>query len=1176
MYLQDLQLNRFGILNDLSLGHLSSGITVYWGPNGCGKTTVVQFLRGLLFGFQQTGSFSNAEVSEGGLVRFRSSGGDRILNRSRHVGGGESLRVTDAVDNQHLVQQNNHLPSWVTSNVFNEIFSVGYEEADRFDLLTRLCLESGVGTMSLESEIRSTEMALQQALRERDGHAVQPGILQRITELRRRQSTLQDELGRLRRPAADLPERIQQLVRDIEEITASIDRIDVRLAELDCEIERLEKLLIELRRRNTLPLDRAAIEARIRTLTNRLDRWKAIRENIARETDTTQFGSESDLRPHDSLLSVRALVARLEDRVQNLATRSADGQWTDGDWKRESNVIRQLQSETATLCRYLSQHEHAVALHEDSLEQLFAERSLTNAAQMEMLIQERIASLQAELHRSDDVLQEACIPASPDPCRHSLHQDAWSSPHAYGSRLRSESDVEAELSRLRSERTRLVAERGQHEENRHAKRALLERLRQELAAAATLEQIDELRARICEIDAQIELLEDRRRQLDHTEVSLREVIERLKARCQPRVLELASEYIRRLTDGECTQFLTSPPVSHPGTTSQAGVSGAIQILVAMADRARPLGISQLSRGTRHQVALALRLALIKVRAETNSHVPLILDDVFITSDDERAEAVVQLLTEFAAAGQQIVFFTCQKDVRDLFIRFDADVRTFGNRYVAPEPQPVLKAYVEEARPVMIQQVVEPPVVVPAPPVLPPAAAIVQPPVVQPPLEKSMDAAGSTNWLFYLEVDHEVDDLAGITLAELEALRAARILVVDDLLQRTVSQLDDQVRAAGYLMPVERLRSLRGQAELTCRVPMLRRSDAALLFAAGIRAVDDLKGMRPDSVYERIVAFQRTEEGSRYRRTGRLIDRQQAINWARWGQHARSLTEARAQRSRFSTRTATRVRSESEGGDQTSRIARRERIRQSVSTSRRRPLSGVSSDAGQRRARRLARRRRLAAKTRAMRPGHVNNGVELRSAGGNNGNGSSHLRTVRDPDFARAVGSGADATARTLTPVVTERPALTAQVAGKELRFYLSRSSDVEAAPSIGPKTAETLYSLGVRTVDDLLTISADTLADQMNHRRITSDVIQQWQAQARLMCQVPELRGHDVQILVACGIETPEDLAHRKPTELLAIVGPFSDTREGERIIRNGRKPDLAEVTDWISWASQARSFRAA
>ena len=285
---------------------------------------------------------------------------------------------------------------------------------------------------------------------------------------------------------------------------------------------------------------------------------------------------------------MRALVARLEDRVQDLAARSHDGQWTDADWKRETSVIRQLQSETATLCRYLSQHEHAVALHEESLEQLFAERSLTNASQMEMLIQERIASLRAELHRSDDVLCDSSIPASPDPCRHVLHQDAWSSPHAYGTRLRTEDDVEAELSQLRAERTRLVAERGQHEETRYTKRALLERLRQELAAAATLEQVDQLRAQIAEAESQIELLEDRKRQLDHTEINLREVIERLKARCQPRVLEVASEYIRRLTDGECTQFLVAAPpqapiAANPLRTISPGISHASRISVPAVD-----------------------------------------------------------------------------------------------------------------------------------------------------------------------------------------------------------------------------------------------------------------------------------------------------------------------------------------------------------------------------------------------------------------------------------------------------------------------------------------------------------------------------------------------------------------------------------------------------------------
>ncbi|MBC7966540.1 MAG: DUF4332 domain-containing protein, partial [Fuerstia sp.] len=64
--------------------------------------------------------------------------------------------------------------------------------------------------------------------------------------------------------------------------------------------------------------------------------------------------------------------------------------------------------------------------------------------------------------------------------------------------------------------------------------------------------------------------------------------------------------------------------------------------------------------------------------------------------------------------------------------------------------------------------------------------------------------------------------------------------------------------------------------------------------------------------------------------------------------------------------------------------------------------------------------------------------------------------------------------------------------------------------------------------------------------------------------------------LVACGITTPEELARQNPASLLAVVEPFSNTKEGERIIRTGRKPDLAEVTEWVQWAANARAFKAA
>ena len=147
---------------------------------------------------------------------------------------------------------------------------------------------------------------------------------------------------------------------------------------------------------------------------------------------------------------------------------------------------------------------------------------------------------------------------------------------------------------------------------------------------------------------------------------------------------------------------------------------------------------------------------------------------------------------------------------------------------------------------------------------------------------------------------------------------------------------------------------------------------------------------------------------------------------------------------------------------------------------------------------------------------------------------------------------------------------------RERKFYLNRSDDVEAAPSIGPKTAQRLAKAGVYTVDDLLSGRSEVIAQKLNNKRINADTILQWQNQARLICQIPDLRGHDAQILVACGITEAEQLSGKRPADLYAIVGPFADTSEGERIVRGGRKPDLEEVTDWISFAQHSRPLKAA
>jgi len=145
-----------------------------------------------------------------------------------------------------------------------------------------------------------------------------------------------------------------------------------------------------------------------------------------------------------------------------------------------------------------------------------------------------------------------------------------------------------------------------------------------------------------------------------------------------------------------------------------------------------------------------------------------------------------------------------------------------------------------------------------------------------------------------------------------------------------------------------------------------------------------------------------------------------------------------------------------------------------------------------------------------------------------------------------------------------------------LKFYLDPSKDVVDAPSIGPKTAKRLARIGVRTVAGLFAVDPKKAAAKLKTRHIKPDTIRDWQDQAKLVCRILNLRGHDAQILVACGYRDPAAVAEAAVETLLAEASEFADSSAGQRVIRSGKAPDREEVTDWIRWAGQARLLRAA
>lgn len=143
-------------------------------------------------------------------------------------------------------------------------------------------------------------------------------------------------------------------------------------------------------------------------------------------------------------------------------------------------------------------------------------------------------------------------------------------------------------------------------------------------------------------------------------------------------------------------------------------------------------------------------------------------------------------------------------------------------------------------------------------------------------------------------------------------------------------------------------------------------------------------------------------------------------------------------------------------------------------------------------------------------------------------------------------------------------------ADRPARVHLAIGDQVEAAPSIGPKTAERLIAIGIATVGDLLAADPAAAAMRIGARHITPATIADWQDQARLVLSVPELRGTHAQLLVGAGYRTLEAIAAADPTALSAAVLKFATTRDGERVLRSGDPPDIERIKTWIESATTA------
>jgi len=205
-----------------------------------------------------------------------------------------------------------------------------------------------------------------------------------------------------------------------------------------------------------------------------------------------------------------------------------------------------------------------------------------------------------------------------------------------------------------------------------------------LDAAARDRGNEALQAELADVEERLAQQVERRRLLDRAQAFLEETRAAVARDHQPPVLREASRWLARLTAGRYPSITTAIDEARLEVHESDGTLWSPE---------------RLSRGTREQVFLALRLALIRDLGRHDVSLPVVMDDALVNFDDARARSAAQVLVEFIAeqaADRQMLVLTCHEHVARIFHEAGAHVRSLSDpaplwaaapRTALPRPAP---------------------------------------------------------------------------------------------------------------------------------------------------------------------------------------------------------------------------------------------------------------------------------------------------------------------------------------------------------------------------------------------------------------------------------------------------------------------------------------------------------
>lgn len=1217
MKLTGIAIDGYRKLTNIRLMQISPSMNLVYGEKGTGKTRVADFIQGILYGPANVVSDTNVDAALSpnepieGTLQIQTNAGQCVLKRDLHTGN--RLNVSPAIlasgDAQNMISGS------LDRDLFDNIFSVSFD--------TR-CPQYSIANSGLAQTLnRRLGVGIGQAFAgdaPPNDHQIQTthALRLEIDSVNATIAALQHQSQQLKTQiaanATSVASRADQLDRQIAELEGRIATLTANphgeeLARITADIESLNRQI-----RSAVPTyvaasapapdNNAVLFEQLDEIDTQIARWRSVQNDVQAQRVQlkdemvlwNEMTLESERHPYHK---ARKILLSLEKRVDHAESQSV--QWLDAHGPIDSHqaagfvndVCKAMREDLYDLCDELGKQYQQIRHRSAAAELKRLRRCYEEITENVRRLLQRRNSVIEKIRQVDPAGAEAIVRADEKFCQCATHEGYFKARERFLGPIAAVTPAAQMVSPdLTQQRSQLLA---------------LENRRTELQRHGATDSLEltQLRSQVMNLrnqrnslaparDAQWKLELSRVENELHANVaSLQSLNLRLeKATATPPatpnpILIEASQILTRLSHGQLSRVWL--------------INDSDRAELQVQDRhQRVLSTSALSPTMRTQTELSLILAANAALAKQGVTSPLIIDELFGDFDSDRIDTALQCVAEFAARGHQVLMLTQHRFLIDRANNygsvkfFDIENQATSARLIAPteltpaatpNPQPVpphppatiafsnAQTFTSNGAGHPLQQMLRPL----AATVKPEFAAATetnhyqqstvghyessQPsPVISPPVAsiKADQIGDRLEYAVTFEEHSLLSEIAIFDSLQLRTFNESGIHSVMDLLNVDTERFPSHWNEAGLTRSV--IENMQSEVWLLTCVPALRPYDAHVLVACGIFEPDQLETSAAHTLLERVQRYLNAHQSEYEFDDSCQITLNRINDWhkgiAKTRQRWRNGRRGRNRRNDQRRQTNGHAKFDRDGVGRSNRSPGEAQSRG--------PRLSRHDDGGSAPGQKFLRTDRSSVRSRDSHP-------------------TQSPRMPRTPRMASPTPESFRRSVPALAPdsnrTKETKPAATRtspQSTKSNHKFYLDLEDHIEAAPSIGPKTAERFEKIGVFTIAEFLKQTAESMAAKLNYKRMSVDVVRSWQQQARLVCRIPNLRGHDAQLLVACEIIEPEEIASMQPQSLFRVIEPFSDTKEGLKIIRSGKKPDLAEITDWIAWAQHTRSLQAA